>query len=140
MPKVTAAEGADKLKRGISTHGQDYASGVSKVTENPMEKAAASQDLWFASLQDAYANNRFANRVGRVTLQQWKQSITDGGVSRYTQSADKAAKNYQAFAQEFYPYLAGVQSEVNAMPKRNLSESIQKMVRNVELIHEFKNR
>lgn len=140
MPKVTPSEGADKLKRGIATHGQDYASGVQKVTENPAEKAAAAQDLWFTQLQDAYANGRFQKGLSRVTLTSWKASIQDGGVAKYTQSAEKAAKNYQTFAQEFYPYLNGVQAEVNAMPKRNLSESIAKMVRNVELIHEFKNR
>lgn len=140
MPKVTATEGADKLKRGISAHGQDYASGVQKVTVNPAELAAAKQDEWFLALQDAYNNDRFSKGLGRVTLSSWKASVADGGVSRYTQSADRAAKNYQAFAQEFYPYLDSVQSQVKAMPKRNMAESIARMVKNVELIHEFKNR
>lgn len=140
MPKVSASEGADKLKRGIAAHGQDYAAGIQKVTVNPAELAAAKEEEWFASITDAYNNSRFSKGLSRVTLQSWKAAVADGGVSRYTQSADRAAKNYQSFAAEFYPYLDQVQNQVKAMPKRNMAESIARMVKNVELIHEFKNR
>jgi hypothetical protein len=140
MVKVSPMEGADKLKRGITSHGTDYLAGVQKVTQNPAELAAAKAEQWFASLQDAYANGRFQRGLGRVTLADWKASVQNGGAARYTQSADRAATNYQRFATQFYPYLDSVQSQVSSMPKRNLAESIQRMVRNVELIHEFKNR
>ena len=140
MTKVNPTEGADKLKRGITAHGQDYAAGINKVTVNPAELAAAKEGEWYAALTDAYQNNRFSKGLSRVTLAGWKAAVNNGGVSRYTQSADKAATNYLKFAQDFYPYLDQVQSQISAMPKRNLAESIAKMVRNVELIHDFKNR
>lgn len=133
-------EGADKLKRGITAHGQDYLAGVQKVTQNPAELAAQKADQWFAALQDAYANQRFQRGLSRVTLADWKAAVANGGAARYTQSADRAATNYQRFASQFYPFLDSVQQTVNQMPKRNLAESIAKMVRNVEMIHEFKNR
>lgn len=140
MPKVTPTEGADKLKRGISSHGTDYQAGINKVSVNPAEQAAANEDKWFASLSDAYTNKRFSKGLGRVTLAGWKAAVMDGGVSRYTQSADKAAKNYAAFAQQFYPFLQSVQDQISAMPNRSLQDNIQRMIANVNMIHEFKNR
>lgn len=140
MVKVSPLEGADKLKRGISTHGSDYQAGVNKVTENPAQKAIAAKDVWVAGIQDAIANNRYEKGLSRVTLADWKNSVNNGGVMRYTQSADKAATNYAKFAADFYPFLQNVQNTIQAMPRRNLQESIARMVANVQAIHEFKNR
>lgn len=140
MVKVSANEGADKLKRGISTHGQDYQSGVNKVTENPAQKAIAAKDVWEAGIRDAIANNRYEKGLSKVTLADWKNSVNNGGVMRYTASADKAAANYAKFAAEFYPFLQNVQNEVNALPRRNFQESLQRMIVNATRIHEYKNR
>lgn len=135
---ITPQQAAEKLGRRIAQSGQDYLDGVNRVTENPMQKAAAKSDKWMSRLQEAHANGKWVAGLNRVSLPQWKTQVQQKGVSRYTQSANQAQTKYADFAQTFFPYLQTVQDEIAAMPDNTLQDSINRMVRNAQRLSEFR--
>lgn len=140
MPKLSPQQAGEKLARKIQAAGTDYQNGVNAVSVNPAQLAMAANDKWVAGIQDAIQNDRFRKGLSTVTLQDWKDATLTVGVQRFTSSGAKAQKNYTKFAQEFFPYLDTVQNEIDAMPNLTFQDSINRMIRNAERLHEFKNR
>lgn len=139
MPIPTPTQAAAKLKTRIQQSGQMYSDGVNAVQVNPAEKAIAAKDKWAASIQEAIANDRYAKGLAPVTLQSWKNATITYGVSRYTQSADKAGANYQKFAEKFFPFLQTEMATINNMPTTTFEERLNKMVASARAIHNFRN-
>lgn len=139
MVKLTPQQAAEKLKTRIQQSGTAYQQGIQNVTTNPAEQAIAAKQKWEAGIQDAIANDRYAKGLANVTLQGWKQNAINYGVPRYTGSGDKAAVNYQAFAERFYPFLQQVQQEVANMPNLTFQDNLQRMITNATRLREFRN-
>lgn len=132
-------QAADKLRTRIQQSGTAYQAGVNAVTENPAAKAIAAKDKWEQGIQDAIANNRYVKGLENVTLQSWKAQTLNYGVTRFTQSADKAGQNYQKFAERFFPFLEQTMQTINAMPDTTFEERIQKMIANARALRDFRN-
>ncbi len=140
MARITPQQAAEKLGTRIGQSGTAYMNGVNAVTENPAQKAIAAAPKWVAGIQDAIANGRYERGLSRVTLTGWKNAVATYGQSRYVGSAQKAQANYLTFAQEFFPYLDQVSQTVNAMPANTIEDNIQRMITNVRMLHDFRNR
>lgn len=93
-----------------------YKDGISSVTENPMDKAAAKADTWFSRVQEAHANNRFANSLAGRNINDWKTPAMDKGATNYVTGATAGKSKYAAFATDFFPFLAQQQAAVKQMP------------------------
>lgn len=93
-----------------------YKEGISGTTENPMDKAAAKADTWFSRVQEAHANNRFANSLAGRPIQDWKGPAMDKGATNYVTGAQAGKSKYAAFAADFFPVLAQNVAAVKQMP------------------------
>lgn len=130
---ITATQAAQKLATGIRNGGTAYEMGVNAVTTNPAQKAIAKRDKWIAAMQDPATHDRWSRGLGRVTLPEWQQATLTVGKQRFTQSADKAASNYQDFADNFFPVLERNVQQVNAMPDTTLDERIARATQMMRL-------
>lgn len=138
MALPTAAEAAKNWADGLSQATAKIGRGIDRVTDSPMEKAAASQDLWAMRTAEAARNGKFAKGLRRVPLQSWKDAAKKKGLPRIAGGAAEAQPKMQAFLTEFLPHVAAVQAQVNAIPKGGIEASKARMLANMEGMAAFK--
>jgi len=123
----------DRLNNSVDRIRQ----GVERLTENPLEKAAANADAWIAGLQEAYTSGRWARNVASVTLDQWKQAMLQKGVPRIQQGTAAAEGIMKDFARQLINHLNTVLPEIERMPKVTLEDSINRVTTFIRRMAEF---
>lgn len=108
----------------MSNAGPAATRGVQSLTVSPGQSAAAAADKWLAKV--TAARDKFARRVGSVTLSQWQQAMTSYGISRMGTGAQQKQQKFQSFMGEFLPYLKAGVDQVHAMPRMTLEDSINR--------------
>jgi len=134
---ITPQQASQKLGNGIRNGSTAYTNGVNAVQTAPSQLAIAKKSKWVQAMTDPKTHDRWEAGLGRISLTDWKSAASGVGAQRFAQSADKAQTNYQEFATDFFPFLASVQSQVNAMPDVTLDERINKAVQNMRLISNY---
>lgn len=117
-PSEVAADWSSKLSGATDKVRR----GVEAVTTAPGERAAQSADLWIRRVTES--RTKWAERVRAVSLGDWKQAMTEKGLSRIASGAQAAQPKMERFLSEFLPHVDSVASRVRAMPKGSLEESI----------------
>lgn len=139
MPKVSASEGADKWGRRTKQATADVTAGVNRVTVAPTQQAAAKIDKMRSKFNEAVDSGKVERGLQRVSLQDWKTSMTQIGVGRIASGVDnKGISKMGEFAAEFYPHLERVEAEIAAMPDTTLEDNVQRAVHNIRRNAEFK--
>lgn len=128
MSRLTAQEYQEKHARRLTAAVEDVRRGIDRVTESPMEKAAAKQDKMLANLTKAVTDGRWAAGLKRVTLEMWKTKTRDVGANRIASGIAAAADKVIAFAEELLPHIDAGQAKLKAMPDITLEDNIQRMV------------
>ncbi len=128
MVKLTAVEYQEKHARRLTAAVEDVRRGVDRVTENPMEKAAAKQDKMLANLTKAVTDGRWAAGLKRVTLEDWKTKTRDVGANRIAAGIAAASGKVIAFAEELIPHINSGQAKLASMADITLEDNIQRMV------------
>lgn len=136
MAKLTPQQATEKWLRNARNAGESYRTGVNAVTEAPGAKAAAKADKWMQNLQAS--RDKWAQRVGDVSLSEWKTATINKGQQRYLTGVEEGAPKMAEFMQEFLPFAQQVSAEVQAMPDLTLEQNIQRMVTAVRRISEFR--
>jgi len=110
--------------------------GVARVTKAPGADAAAKFDKWLSGIQ---ANaEKWRRNVAAVPLDQWQSAMTNIGIPRVGEGASKKAGKYQAFAADFYPFLANAMARVNAMPDNTYEARKAKSAAMQDALHAYK--
>jgi hypothetical protein len=116
------AAATTKWVNNLSNASEAITAGVNAVTTAPGKAAAASVNVWLQRVQQSA--QKWATKVGAVSLQSWQESMTTVGIPRIASGAQAKQGKYQTFATSFFPYLAQGQAKVAAMPKGTLANSI----------------
>jgi len=127
MAKLTPAEFQEKHARRLKASTEDIRSGIQKVTDSPMEKAAKKKDKMRANITAALDNGKWEKGLKRVSLSDWKSKAADVGVGRIAAGIDAAASKVQSFAGELLPHIDAVKAQVDKMPDVTLEDSINRM-------------
>jgi len=122
-PEQLAAKWGNRLK-GAS---EDIRQGVERVQEAPGRKAAAKVDKWVARLTDPATRRKWQNRVGAVSVDDWKNAIISKGIPRIAQGVDAAQPKMVRFAEQLIPYQNNLLTEIERMPDITLEDSINRM-------------
>lgn len=138
MARVTPQEYAEKLARRLSAATEDIRRGIERVRENPMEAAAAQQDLLLQRLQEVIQSGRWAELVRAVSLQEWKSAATQKGVPRIGPGIQAARPKLERFATQLLPAVDAAVAEVKAMPKTTLEDRINRAVSYMRRMSQFK--
>lgn len=100
--------------------------GVNAVTTAPGQLAAQAADKWLNKTMAA--KDKFARRVGAVSLSQWQNAMTSYGISRMAQGAQQKQGKMQSFMAEYLPFLQTGVQQVHSMPKNTLEDGIARAV------------
>lgn len=138
MP-MTAQEVADKWQRRASAATQDMQRGVDDVKTAPGQLAAAKQQKLVNNWLESVNSGRWANKVSAVTLADWKQSMKDKAIPRYSTGVQQAVPKMVAFMNKLLPYQNSLQSTVQSMPDLTIDDSIARMTTWVRGMAQFKN-
>ena len=122
--KITPVEFADKWNRRLKAAIPDIRIGIGKVTESPMEKAAAQEDKMKAHLVEAIESGRWASELKKVTLADWKKAVLDVGVGRISSGADKAIPEVTEFAGDLIAHENANLPDIYKMPDLTLEDNI----------------
>lgn len=131
-PEQATAKWTSRLQ-GATT---EMTQGVQRVTTAPGQLAAAKFDKWMAGIQASAP--KWRRNVAAVPLEAWKASMVNIGIPRVGQGAAQKAGKYQAFAADFYPFLAGAMAKINAMPDSTFEARLQKATAMATALHAYK--
>lgn len=128
MPMISATDAAEKHARRTIGAVEDYKAGVTRVTESPTAKAAASKDKWIAGIQRAAEKGKFEAGLRRVSLDQWKSKTLNKGAGRIPAGVNESKPKTEAFFKDFLPHVAAGQAKLSGMPSNTLEDNIGRMV------------
>lgn len=137
MAHGTAEEVYQKWARNLTNSVADVKAGIDRVTESPMQKAAANEEKWFQGLQKAKSSGKFKRGLMNVTLEQWKAKTRDVGADRIPAGATAAQEKSVSFYGKLLPYVDKVKAEVAKMGNVTLQDSIARMTKAVTMMAEF---
>ena len=127
MAKLTPQEFQEKHARRLTASVEDVRRGIDRVTESPMEKAAAKKDKMLANLTAAVNDGRWEKGLKRVSLEDWKTKTRDVGVGRIAAGIQAASSKVIAFAEELLPHIDAGQAKLKTMPDITLEDNIARM-------------
>lgn len=135
---LSAQEIAEKWRKNVQGAGSSYKAGVLAVTTSPMEKAAQSKDLWVAGIQRAAESGTWEDGLRSVTLESWKIRTASTGADRFVQGAKDGEGKMQSFMTQWLPQAARIKTEVAAMPKGTIQDSIARAAKAIEMAANFR--
>ena len=132
---ITPDQATAKWLARLSAAQQQITDGVNGVSVAPGTKAAAAKTIWVQ--QVTAAQDKWANRVGSVSLESWK-AATIAGIPRVAMGAQAKQGKVAAFMQAWLPYVERGAATVRAMPRGGLQAGIARAVAQIQYNAQFK--
>lgn len=124
--KITPEEFAEKQARRLKGALDDMRTGVERVTESPMVKAAGKKEKMLQNLTASVQSGKWEQRLKGVSLESWKQSFLDKGIGRVSGGIDAAHDKVVAFATQLLAYENSLKTSLDKMPDLTLEDSVQR--------------
>lgn len=140
MAKKDPAKVARKWAARLGSATQDYTDAINNVDASPMEAAARKKDTLRARFNEAVDNGTWEAGLRRVSLDEWKQTTTKKGAQRLAQGATTAEGKVADFQAQFLDHVERVKTEIRAMPNVTAEDRKARMLRNFDLMKQFKGR
>lgn len=121
-----AASATSKWVQNLSASTQAITQGVQRVTKSPGAAAAANKQGWVNGVNAAA--DKWARRVGAVSLSDWQDAMINVGVPRVAQGAQAKQGKFESFMSDFLPYLKSVTDKVDQMPRDTQEARIARAV------------
>jgi hypothetical protein len=125
VTRVSPTEGTQKWLTRLSGATSEVTAGIAKVTESPGAAAVRSKQKYQNNVVAAFP--KWERNTNAVSLQAWQQAAT-AGASRIAQGAQQKQGKYEAFAQQFYPYLDQQVAKIKSMPNATFEDRVQRAV------------
>lgn len=136
MAKVTPAQAQAKWLSRLQGAQTEITNGVNSVQVAPGQLAAAQKQKWLQKV--TASQDKWAQRVGAVSLPDWKNKMINVGIPRISQGAQANQDKVGAFMTQFLPHVdAGVQQIAN-MPSATLQDGIARAVAMIQHNANFK--
>lgn len=140
MAMMSPAEFREKHARRLKEATTDMQAGVNRVTDNPMEKAAAKADKMKANLVKAIDDGKWQRGLRKVSLDDWKKGMIEKGIPRIAQGIDGAAAKVEDFASQLLPHIDKGKAAIANMPDVTLEQNIARMTNFVRHMSNFKRK
>lgn len=123
-----------KWSNNLANSTQSITDGVNGVTKAPGMAAVAQSAVWLANTQASV--DKWKRNTGKVTVDEWKQSMITKGIPRIAAGANAAQPKMVAFLTDFLPFVDRV---VQSLPPRGgLDQNINRMVANARALSQYK--
>lgn len=110
-----------------------YIEGIDSVTESPMQKAADADQLYLQRVSESVSSGRRRQALLAVPMQRWKDNAKGTGSERLASGARKASDKVRAHFQKWTPIYQQMKSEIAAMPKGTIEDSMARVRRAIEI-------
>lgn len=117
----------EKWKKRLKQAVEDIRKGVEDVTESPMEKAIKKKDKFIKRLMEAIESGKWEAGLKKVSLDEWKEAMTEIGVGRISGGVERADEKMREFFDWLMKNIDEVKREVDKMPDTTLEERIARM-------------
>jgi hypothetical protein len=131
-PDQISTKWGNRLKQSV----QDIQRGIDAVSDSPMEKAAAAQDKMLQNLTAAIQNGSWANGLRKVSLTDWKNVTKTKIGSALPAGVDAAIPKRKAFDNYLVNTLNNVLPEIAAMPSMTIQDSVARVTRLMQHMHD----
>lgn len=138
MARRTAQQVAKKWATSMQGAATAMRDGVAAVTQSPTAKAADAVDKYRAGVMKAIDDGTYQAGLRSVTLDQWKQSMLQKGIGRVADGVAAAGPKMERFMGELLAHTDMVSQEIQGMPSLTKEDRKQRMLRNFELMSEFR--
>jgi len=118
----------DKWGRRLGAAAPDITNGINRVTTSPGQLAAQAAPLSAAGVQQAAADGTYANNVGKVTLQDWKDAMTTKGIPRLQQGIATAQQKKLGKITTFLSAVDAAAADATSLPRGGLEQNIARSV------------
>ena len=137
MAKVNPSEFAEKWSANLRNSIEYIRRGVEKVTVAPSEQAIKAKDKFKAKLIEAIDKGKWESGLKTYTLDQWKKDMTEKGLARIADGADKAKPKVESFASQLLPYIDRGLAEIQKLPSVTLEDSIRRATEWIRYMSKF---
>lgn len=126
----------EKWATRLSGATAEISAGIDRVTVAPGQKAAAKKDKWLQNVQAS--QDKWAARVGAVSLESWKNAAKTIGVQRISTGAQAKKAKFGSFIREFSSHLDALDSKLAGMPDTTFEQRMQRMIEAARHNHNFR--
>jgi len=130
-PNDIAARWANRL----SGAGDKIRAGVQGVTQAPGARAAAQKARYVAGVQ-AKAD-KWAAKVGSVSLSDWQTAMTEKGIPSIAQGATAAQGKMTSFFTQLIPYINANVGAIRSMPSLTIEDSVNRAAAWIRTMSKF---
>lgn len=138
MAKMTPAELAAKWAQKFGNSSEAYKQGIARVQENPAQKAIAAQDRLLSGFTESVVSGKWAARLGKTTLQSWKQAATEKGAAALAGAARVAQEKVAKAEAEMGPIRESIASSLP--PRGSIEENLERSRQMALRMHEARKR
>jgi len=121
-----------KYQARAAVAGQDYLDGINAPSRDQAEAAAAAAPTWAAGVQQAIADNRYADGVTDAGTAKWRARSQSVGAARYPQGIQAGLADYRSGVAPFLEVLQGLELPPR-MPRGDPSNNQRVMAVNAAL-------
>ncbi len=126
MARVTAEKYAERWKTGLTQNTARIREGIEAVTVSPTAAAANAVDRTLAKIIASFNDGTWANQLKKVTLEDWKASAINKGLTRIAAGVEAATPKQVAMATKLLGAVDATLAEVNKTPRGDLEANIQR--------------
>lgn len=123
---IDRASWTDKYGRRATVAQSDYENGIKKPRRDPVDAAIAAKETMVARHNEAMASGAWEDGLRFSGTEGWREASLKKGAPRFSTGVQFGLPKVRAFAEAFAPHLEQGLASVDAMPKRNVEEAIQK--------------
>jgi len=122
--KVTADQFATRWGAGLKGSVERIRSGVERVTESPGKAAAAKSDKWHTAISSTATKDKWARRIGEMSLEDWQRAMIQKGVNRIATGVDEAQPKMVVYGEKLIAHQNTLLGQLDSMPDLTLEDSI----------------
>lgn len=119
---LTAQQVTDKWARQLTGSTESIKAGINAVTEAPALAAVANRAGYLQGVNENV--DKWARKLGAVTLDSWKRAALDIGIGRLTSGVAKGKTKMASFMEVWLPYEDGLKARLKQIPKGGIEASI----------------
>jgi len=131
---------AEKWARRLKGATEDIRTGVEGVSENPAVKAVEKKSKWVARMTSKEVQDKWEDRLKKVTLDDWKRAMLDKGLGRISAGVDEAQGDFETFMGELLPHIEAGKGKIKGMPDVTLEDNIRRMETFIRHMATFKRK
>ena len=123
--RKTAAQVAQKWSQNLQSATQSIQNGVNAVTTAPTQLAAANVNGYLQGIQQAVASGKWQKNLQAVSLQDWKNAMTNKGIPHIQTGAVQGQQKVQQVMGPLLDYIYNTRDQVNqSNPRGSLAQNL----------------